>query len=267
MDGIRIQTRIHDENAGAGPVLNNNKPLQQGSTGSLKAGGPLSARKAFGNITNKSSQQSQQKDGSSAGAIKPRRALGELSVNRPSQQQGSSSGSDENGKSSGSISKTKQAFGSAQQQAASTAVVLQRQQQDLAQRYAAGGIERFAGKTWQQMEDERDAEEEAAAAAAARHLTAHLGRWRVGGEMLQIASDDDEDQLLAPERRQQAVVVVKPARGLGRSGSGFFSVAGGCASVGVVELCSVGQSVQQIQLSSHVISPTLPLPTRLLLCS
>jgi hypothetical protein len=210
MDGIRLHKRIHDENAGTAPVLANNKPVQQGSSGSLMAPGPLSARKAFGNITNKSQQQQDASGGGAgAGAVKPRRALGELSTNKPAQQQGAPGPS---------AAKPRQA----QPQPA-----LQQKQQDrdLAACYAASGVERAAGKTWRQMEDARDAEEEAAAAAAARQLTAKLAGWRVGGGgggIFKVQSDD-EDELLAPQRpRQQVAAARRPFGSLARG----FSIAG-----------------------------------------
>jgi hypothetical protein len=190
MDGLSLQRRVHDENAGVvGGTALNNKPAGLGQAGgsSLKPG-PLSARKAFGNITNKAQDSGADGDG---GATVKRRAFGELSANRPASQQAGP----EPGKPSalGGRPSGRQPFGCApalqQQQATPAAAnhVQQQQPLDLAQRYAAGGVERFAGKTWQQMEDEREAAEEAAAAAAARRLTARLSSWRVGAAPLAVS--------------------------------------------------------------------------------
>jgi len=82
MDGLSLQRRVHDENAGVvGGTALNNKPAGLGQAGgsSLKPG-PSKARKAFGNITNKAQDSGAGGDG---GATVKRRAFGELSANRP----------------------------------------------------------------------------------------------------------------------------------------------------------------------------------------
>lgn len=181
MDGVQLQRGVQDENAGAGPSLINKQSSQQSS--SLKAG-PLSARKAFGNITNKGTDA-----GSTATAMK-RRALGELSVNRlaaqPLAEQSGVKASKPPGQPVlrqplGQLSSAQPAAASAgpAPAAAAAAIEEQQQQDDLARRYAAGGVECFAGKTWEELEDEREAEEEARAAASARRMVAQLCTWRI----------------------------------------------------------------------------------------
>ncbi|GBG00071.1 hypothetical protein Rsub_12768 [Raphidocelis subcapitata] len=195
MDGIQLQRLVQDENAGhlSASALGNNKPgLQAPSGGTGLKAGPLSARKAFGNITNKAGP-AQQQDGPDGGATIKRRALGDLSVNRPAQQQFGSGG---DGGKAGMMKAgpSRQPLGP--QQAAPAAAL---PAADLAARYAASGVERFAGKTWRVLEEEREEEEEAAAAAAAQRLTASLSSWQLRARPLQVASDDDDEQLLAPQ--------------------------------------------------------------------
>jgi hypothetical protein len=179
MDGVQLQRALQDENAGHLPAsaLGNNKPGLQGGPG-LKAA-PLSARKAFGNITNKAGPAPQQ-DAPEAGTVK-RRALGELSVNRPPQQQ--CGGDGDGGKGSRmKAGPSRQPLAPQQQAAPAEALPAA----DLATQYAAGGVERFAGKTWRALEEEREEEEEAAAAAAARRLTARLTSWQLRARPLQV---------------------------------------------------------------------------------
>ncbi|KAI8463974.1 MAG: hypothetical protein J3K34DRAFT_526550 [Monoraphidium minutum] len=192
-NGVQLHHgRLQDENAGLGPVLNN-KPLQQ-SSGPLKAG-PLSARKAFGNITNKAGGGAAENGGGGGGpggaAPKPRRAFGELSVNRPAQQHAAGPQQD--------AAKPSRAPLAPQQAAAATAAAAQ--PSDRAARYAAGGVEGYAGKPARDLDEEREDEEDAAAAAAARQLAARLAAWRPGG-VLRVAADDDDEAdatLLAPQ--------------------------------------------------------------------
>jgi hypothetical protein len=177
MDGISLQRRVHDENAGVvGGAGLNNKPGLGAAGGSSLKPGPLSARKAFGNITNKAQDAGGGGGAGGGGATVKRRALGELSGNRPASQPPAAPAAKPS---------ARQPFGAApapaaQQRAAAAAAPAAQQPLDLAQRYALGGVERPAGKTWRELEEEREAADEAAAAAAAQRLTARLGSWRLG---------------------------------------------------------------------------------------
>lgn len=228
MDGLQVQSRLHDENAGIRPALNNKQGLQQGAD-SVKSA-PLSSRKAFGNITNSAQLQ----DAAGATAVKPRRALGELSVNRPAQTQATQGSTvvKPDKPTLGQLTSVPQAPSSTwlRQQGAAPAPIAQgpfltrqqqqQQPQDLAQRYALDGVERYAGRTWQQLEEEREMRQEAEAAASARRLVGHMKSWRLG--MLQVPSDDD-DELLAqqhmhPRSTQQREAAATCGNG-GRSSS------------------------------------------------
>jgi hypothetical protein len=178
---LHTNRRLQDENAGF--ALNNKQAHQQGGP-SLKAA-PLSARKAFGNITNTNKASAAAEGAVGVAASKPRRALGELPVNsnwhaqRQAEQEGS-----EKPTTAGhpvlriynqSVVKGAEpdALVAPQQQQ-------QQQQQSLAQKYAASGVEQYAGKTWMQLEEDIEEREDSQAAAAAQQLAARLGSWRPG---------------------------------------------------------------------------------------
>lgn len=117
-------------------------------------------RKALGNLTN----AKQQPGASTAG--KQRRAFGELwSIANNDYKPPSTS------------------------QAPSVAAVAADRSQQIAEQYAAGGVERLAGKGWNQLESERTQREEAEIEASVQRMTAGLSSWgvmQVGGRSLAI---------------------------------------------------------------------------------
>lgn len=171
------QPALHDENAGAGLLrsfrdkengpagagLGNSKPLfGKASTTSLLGGklnqssAPLGTRKALGNITNTNggSDPSENMGGKLLGkgaAVKPegRRAFGDLTNS-------ALSASTRPAPAKPSLS-LNQSLKPATQVSAKSAV---QPPQSKAEKLAAGGIERLAGKSWAQMEAERVASQE-----------------------------------------------------------------------------------------------------------
>lgn len=190
MQGVRALQPCSDENAAAmHDPLRGKASLMSAKDTSLGKP-PLTARKAFGNITNTKLEQS---------ATKPatkRRALGDISnsVAKPSAAASKPQSGSKHG--AANISKRVEAAGT----------VPAASDDARAERYALDGVERRAGKSWRTLEADRlKAEEQsirqranalASAAAAALCCSARLPRLEF--------SDEDDDQDVAVEAEPSA---------------------------------------------------------------
>jgi hypothetical protein len=219
-NGVQLHRRVQDENAGLGTALNNKQ--QQPA--------PLSARKAFGNITNtnKGLGQGDNPAGGGGAPPKPRRALGELSVNRraaaPQQEQ----------------QKQQHALGgwdaAARPPAAAPLAAAPRPEgvSDLAWRYAQDGVERWAGKTWGELEEEREAREEADAAEAARRLQSRMPSWR--SSVRSVGRGGPRARAVCGRSRRHGPMRGRDARTPGGGARAFACAATGQATL-VAEQC------------------------------
>lgn len=159
MQGVHVTAAINDENSIRGPLLHTafkenpasalQAPSKQGST--LK-----SARKAFGNITNRCSDAATQQQ--PAGTVVKRRAFGDITNSSIKQQPGEAS--------------TKKADPLSSQLKPSSTQVATAEARVTAPWWETAPPERSAGKTWEQLLADKEQQEDADVESSVQQLLA-----------------------------------------------------------------------------------------------
>lgn len=191
MQGLHVAPAFNDENSTTGPLLH--AAFKENSTSlqaPLKQGSALkSARKAFGNITNIRSDAAQQQP---AGTVVKRRAFGDITNSTIKQQPGAASTKKIDPFSSQlkpSSTKAPTAPGVATAEACMAAPW-----------WETAPPERSAGKTWEQLLEDREQQEDADVERSVQQLLA--GFRDLSARCFQVhpddSSEDDELQLLGP---------------------------------------------------------------------